>query len=100
MRLIDVEWDGEANSEKLSVGVEIFALDRTRLLRDVATTLGELRVNIVGCETLTGGDGVAGMKFQFEISNPAQLNSVMNALQRIDSVYDVHRIVPGGNRSN
>ena len=100
MRLIDVEWDGEANSEKLSVGVEIFALDRTRLLRDVATTLGELGVNIVGCETLTGGDRVAAMKFQFEISNPAQLNSVMNALQRIDSVYDVHRIVPGGNRSN
>jgi GTP pyrophosphokinase len=99
MRLIDVEWDGEASSEKMAVGVEIMALDRTRLLRDVATTLGELGVNILGCETLTGGDRVASMKFQFEISNPAQLNSVLNALQRIDSVYDVHRILPGAART-
>jgi guanosine-3',5'-bis(diphosphate) 3'-pyrophosphohydrolase len=54
-------------------------------------------VNIVSCETVTGNDRVAKMRFQFEMSNPSHLNSVLNTIRRIDGVYDVHRIVPGAN---
>ena len=99
MRLIDVEWDREgARGGTYAAGVEVVALDRTSLLRDVANTLGDMGVNILGCETLTGDDRVAKMRFQLEMSNPAQVSSVLNTIRRIDSVYDVHRLLPGGGR--
>ncbi len=96
MRMIDVEWDGQRKDQLFTAGVEVHALDRSRLLRDVANALGEQGVNIVSSETITGNDRVAKMRFQFEMSNPAQLASVLNTIRRIDAVYDVHRILPGG----
>ena len=94
-RLIDVDWDRELADQVFVAAVEVVALDRTRLLRDVANSLGEQGVNIVSCETVTGDDRVAKMRFGVELSNPAQLTSVLNTIKRIDSVYDAHRIVPG-----
>jgi GTP diphosphokinase / guanosine-3',5'-bis(diphosphate) 3'-diphosphatase len=100
MRLIDVDWDVDNANQVFAAGVEVVALDRSQLLRDVANAVGDLGVNILSCETLTGGDRVAKMRFQFEMSNPAQLGSVLNTIRRIDSVYDVHRLVPGGARDD
>lgn len=94
-RMIDVEWDGERSDQLYTARVEVVALDRSRLLRDVANALGDQGVNILGCETDTGDDRVAKMRFQFEMSNPAQLSSVLTTIKRIDSVYDAFRIVPG-----
>jgi GTP pyrophosphokinase len=71
------------------------ALDRSRLLRDVANALGDHHVNIVSCETVTGDDRVARMRFGFEMSNPAQLAAVLNTIKQIDAVYDAYRILPG-----
>jgi GTP pyrophosphokinase len=99
-RLIEVEWDGERRDQLFTAGVEVVALDRSRLLRDVANALGEQGVNIVSCDTVTTGDRVAKMRFQFEMSNPAQLASVLNTIKRIDAVFDVHRIVPGDSHEN
>ena len=96
-RMIDVEWDGERSDQTFTAGVEVVALDRSRLLRDVANALGDQGVNILGCETVTGDDRVARMRFQFEMSNPAQLASVLNTIKRIDSVYDAFRLLPGAN---
>ncbi len=95
-RMIDVEWDSDHSSATFKVAVEVVALDRTRLLRDVANTLAEHHVNIVSCETVTGDDRVARMRFGMELSNPAQLNSVLLTIKHIDGVYDAYRILPGG----
>jgi GTP pyrophosphokinase len=99
-RLIDVEWDRATSGQVYVAGVEVVALDRTRLLRDVANSLGEQGVNIVSCETVTGDDRVAKMRFGIELSTPAQLSSVINTIKRIDGVYDAHRIVPGASNSD
>ena len=94
-RMIEVEWDGDRREELYTAGVEVVALDRSRLLRDVANAVGEQGVNITRCETIVGDDRVAKMRFEFEMSSAAQLGSVLNTIKRIDAVYDVHRIVPG-----
>ncbi|HWL42560.1 MAG TPA: bifunctional (p)ppGpp synthetase/guanosine-3',5'-bis(diphosphate) 3'-pyrophosphohydrolase [Ilumatobacter sp.] len=94
-RLIEVDWDRASGGQVYVAGVEVVALDRTRLLRDVANSLGDQGVNIVSCETVTGDDRVAKMRFGIELSTPAQLLSVLNTIKRIDGVYDAHRIVPG-----
>ena len=97
-RVIDVEWDVEAPHQAVRAGVEVVALDRSNLLRDVANALSDHHVNIVACDTLTGDDRVAKMRFEFELSNPAQLSAVMNRIKAINSVYDAYRTVPGGDR--
>ena len=99
-RMIDVEWDGDRQDGVFNAGVEVVALDRSRLLRDVVNVLGDQGVNILSCETITGDDRVAKMRFQFEMSNPAQLNSVLNTIKRIEAVYEVHRILPGATTSD
>ena len=94
--MIDVEWDGDSDCTTFKVAVEVVALDRTRLLRDVANALAEHHVNIVSCETVTGDDRVASMRFGMEMSNPAHLSSVLTTIKHIDGVYDAFRILPGG----
>ena len=94
-RLIDVEWDGDRGGSVFRAGVEVVALDRSRLLRDVANALSEQHVNIVACSTHTGGDRVAKMRFEFEMADPSHLESVLRTIKTIDAVYDAYRLVPG-----
>jgi GTP pyrophosphokinase len=94
-RLIDVEWDGDNSRAVFRAGVEVVALDRSRLLRDVANSLSEQHVNIVACSTHTGSDRVAKMRFEFEMADPSHLDSVLRTIKQIDAVYDAYRLVPG-----
>ncbi|HEY3485219.1 MAG TPA: RelA/SpoT family protein, partial [Ilumatobacteraceae bacterium] len=95
-RMIEVDWDGERRGSLFRAGVEVVALDRSRLLRDVANALSDHHVNIVSCETITGSDRVAKMRFEFELANAGHLSAVLRTIKQIDSVYDVYRTVPGG----
>ncbi len=95
-RMIDVEWSRTTPGTFFTAGVEVVALDRGRLLRDVANALSEQHVNIVACSTNTGSDRVAKMRFEFELADPNHLESVLRVIKSIDSVYDAYRIVPGG----
>ena len=94
-RLIDVEWDGDQSRAVFRAGVEVVALDRSRLLRDVANSLSEQHVNIVACSTHTGSDRVAKMRFEFELADPSHLESVLRTIKQIDGVYEAYRLVPG-----
>jgi GTP diphosphokinase / guanosine-3',5'-bis(diphosphate) 3'-diphosphatase len=95
-RMIEVEWDSDRRSALFRSGVEVVALDRSRLLRDVANALSDHHVNIVSCATLTGDDRVAKMRFEFELANASHLAAVLRTIKQIDGVYDVYRVVPGG----
>jgi GTP pyrophosphokinase len=90
-RLVDVEWDGSSTGAVFRASVEVVALDRSRLLRDVANELSEQHVNIVACSTHTGGDRVARMRFEFELADPGHLEAVLRTIKKIDGVYDAYR---------
>ncbi len=94
-RLVEVEWSSDQGSHFL-VAIEVKAIDRTRLLRDVATVLADYHINILACQTLTGSDRVSKMRFDFEIGDLSHLQSALAAVQGVESVYDVHRVLPGG----
>jgi GTP pyrophosphokinase len=95
-RLIEVDWDRESSGAVFRAGVEVVALDRSRLLRDVANALSDHHVNIVSCDTSTGSDRVAKMRFEFELADPSHLAAVLRTIKQIDAVYDAYRLVPGG----
>ena len=95
-RMIEVEWDRDERPGRTFVaGVEVVALDRSRLLRDVTNALADHHVNILSCQTVTGSDRVAKMRFEFEFANPSYLDAVIRTIKGVDSVYDAYRLIPG-----
>jgi GTP pyrophosphokinase len=93
-RVIDVEWDDEHRGTFVAA-IEIKALDRARLLRDVSATMADHHVNILSASTHTGPDRVSKMRFEFELGDPGHLDSLLATVRGIDSVYDAYRVVPG-----
>ena len=93
-RIIDVEWDSESVGHFVAL-VEVKALDRPRLLQDVTATLSDNHVNILNSQSNCGHDRVSKMRFEFELGDPSHLDTLLNRLRTIDSVYDAYRVVPG-----
>ncbi|HKH06327.1 MAG TPA: bifunctional (p)ppGpp synthetase/guanosine-3',5'-bis(diphosphate) 3'-pyrophosphohydrolase [Acidimicrobiales bacterium] len=93
-RLIDVEWDNDPGGVFVA-SVELKALDRAKLLRDVTAAFADHHVNILTCTTQTGSDRVSKMRFDMEIGDPGHLDSLLSTIRAIDSVYDAYRVVPG-----
>jgi GTP pyrophosphokinase len=93
-RQIEVEWDRD-RAGSFVVSIEVEALDRSKLLRDVSTVLADHHVNILSCYTHTGSDRVARLRFEFELADPAHLDSLLATIKRVDSVYDAYRVLPG-----
>jgi GTP pyrophosphokinase len=93
-RLIDVEWDRD-QAGSFVASIEVKALDRSRLGVDVWKILSDHHLNVLRSESHTGADRVSRMRFEFELADPAHLESVVNAIKRLDSVYDTYRIIPG-----
>ncbi|MET0903266.1 MAG: bifunctional (p)ppGpp synthetase/guanosine-3',5'-bis(diphosphate) 3'-pyrophosphohydrolase [Acidimicrobiales bacterium] len=93
-RLIDVEWD-EAHDGTFVAAIEVKALDRGRLLRDVASSMSDHHLNILTSSSHTGPDRVSKMRFEFELADPGHLDSLLATLRSIDSVYEAYRVVPG-----
>jgi guanosine-3',5'-bis(diphosphate) 3'-pyrophosphohydrolase len=98
-RLIDVEWDNDSTATFIA-SIEVKGLDRSRLLRDVSTVLADHHVNIISCNSLTGTDRVSTMRFDFELADPAHLDSVIGGIKQIDSIYDAYRVLPGTKSSS
>jgi GTP pyrophosphokinase len=93
-RLIDVSWrPGKGTSFAVSIQVE--ALDRKKLLGDVATVLSDQQINILSAASTTGKDRVARLRFIFELADIAHLGGVLHAIKKVDGVFDAYRVVPG-----
>jgi GTP pyrophosphokinase len=92
-RMIEVEWDRESTGSFIAA-VELKALDRTRLGVDVWKVISDNHLNILRSDSITGPDRVSRMRFEFELADPAHLDSLLASLKRIDSVYDAYRVLP------
>jgi GTP pyrophosphokinase len=93
-RLIDVSWrSGKGTS--FIVAIQVEALDRKKLLGDVATALSEQQVNILSAASTVGKDRVARLRFTFELADITHLAGVLQTVKKVDAVYDAYRVVPG-----
>ncbi len=93
-RMIEVEWAPSSKSVFL-VQIQIEALDRAGLLSDVTRVLSEHHVNILSANVSTSTDRLALSRFVFEMGDTTHLDRVLNAVRRIDAVYDVYRVSDG-----
>ena len=97
-RFVPVDWSGETTSSFL-VQIEVEALDRKHLLRDITAVLGDLHINITAAQVGTAKDRVARLRFTFELGDPSHLEEALRAIRSVSGVYDAYRTVPqnGGN---
>jgi GTP pyrophosphokinase len=93
-RMIEVEWAPTKGSVFL-VHIQIEALDRPGLLSDVTRVLSEHHVNILSATVNTSDHHLALSRFVFEMGDVTHLDRVLNAVRRIDAVYDVYRVMSG-----
>jgi GTP pyrophosphokinase len=92
-RLIDVTWRG-GRPTSFVVAIQVEALDRTRLLSDVATVLSDHQVNIVSATSSVGRDRITNLRFTFELADITHLSGVLAAVKKVENVYDAYRVVP------
>jgi GTP pyrophosphokinase len=90
-RIVDVEWSPGSASVFL-VQIQVEALDRSRLLSDLTRVLSDHHVNILSASVTTSRDRVAMSKFVFEMGDPTHLDHVLNAVRRVDGVFDAYRL--------
>ncbi|MFE6994686.1 RelA/SpoT family protein [Microbacterium sp. NPDC057659] len=90
-RFVDVEWAPTTKSV-FRVQIQVEALDRSGLLSDVTRVLSEHHVNILSATVTTTDERLALSRFVFEMGDAVHLDRVLNAVRRIDAVYDVYRV--------
>ncbi|HVM34399.1 MAG TPA: bifunctional (p)ppGpp synthetase/guanosine-3',5'-bis(diphosphate) 3'-pyrophosphohydrolase, partial [Actinomycetota bacterium] len=96
-RMIKVWW-GDRQGATFMAAIQIEALDRTKLLRDVTSAISDVGVNILNSSTRAGRDGIATLSFSFELADPGHLAHVLHAVKAVDSVFDAYRVVPNAAR--
>ncbi|RLK49171.1 RelA/SpoT family protein [Microbacterium telephonicum] len=90
-RMIEVTWAPTTKSVFL-VHIQVEALDRSGLLSDITRVLSEHHVNILSASVQTTNDRLALSRYVFEMGDIVHLDRVLNAVRRIDAVYDVYRV--------
>ena len=91
-RLIEVEWNHEIN-QCYTVMIELIAMDRQGLLRDITSILANLEINVLGVNTSTNkADYSARMRLSLEIAGIAQLSRALNRIGQLTNVVEVYRI--------
>jgi GTP pyrophosphokinase len=90
-RVIGVEWGTEARTT-YPVDIQIEAFDRSGLLRDVMMVLSNERVNVLAAHTQTDQkSNMARLSLTIEITRLDMLGRVMDKINQIQNVMDVHR---------
>jgi GTP pyrophosphokinase len=91
-RMVEVEW-GSEQAGTFFVWIQVEALDRPRLLRDVTGTLSDVGANIHASSSVTGRDRIALLRYEIELSDREALELVLSSLRGVEAVYDAYRLV-------
>jgi GTP pyrophosphokinase len=93
-RLIDVYWDFASLSNlKFDADLQIDGLDRTNLLNDIITVLGQMKINILNIHADASDDGKALIKLKIGVDDAEHLNRAIANLERIQGIYEIKRVI-------
>ena len=90
-RTVEVSWPTDI-AGAFVVWIQVEALDRARLLRDVTSVVSDTGGNITASSTATGEDRVAVLKYEVELSDPSQLPRLLTDIRGVDGVYTAFRL--------
>jgi GTP pyrophosphokinase len=88
-RLIEAQWGGTQDGV-FPVVIDVIAVDRQGLLRDISEALSKERINVTAVNTLSK-DLQAKMRFTAEIRDIAQLRKALTAVTDVKGVLEARR---------
>ena len=95
-RIMKVHWESDLpKNTSFKVEVYIEALDRLQLLSDVVLVLSGMGANVLSSNTVSHRDGMAEMRFLFQVSDISLIDAVQRKLLGLEGVFDAHRMLPG-----
>ncbi len=90
-RLVEVEWSSHEQNT-YQVDIEIEAIDRQGLLRDISTVLANEKINVLAANSRSDKhDHTARMLVTIEISDIDQLSRVLTRIGQLSNVLEVRR---------
>ncbi len=91
-RVIDVDWGQSASEQALvyPVDVNIEALDRQGLLRDISEVFAKEKMNVIGVQTQSVKD-LAWMTFTVEVGDSRRLQKVLGLVKEVRGVRTARR---------
>jgi len=92
-RVVDVEWDS-SHGGRFTVVLQVSALDRTGLLRDLSDALTDAGVMILSSSSWAKRDGTARLRFAFELADVGHLDHIQKTVRRVEGVFDSYRVLP------
>jgi GTP diphosphokinase / guanosine-3',5'-bis(diphosphate) 3'-diphosphatase len=92
-RFAHVEWDSRIKAP-IRVEVQIEAYDRNHLLEDISRTFSESGISILAAQIATGSNNMVKDRFVFDVPHIDYLETVLQRIRRIDTVYDAYRVTP------
>ena len=89
--MISVEW-ADHDNQMFEINLVIQAIDRTGLLKDITSILSDLKVNVLGVQTLSNKDTqMADIQIVLEIQDLQQLQKVSDKIMQLSNVFEVYR---------
>jgi len=88
-RLIAADWDKSAEG-RYPVDIEVEALDRQGLLRDISNVLAREKIDVTATRTRSG-DITASLQFTLKIVDLTQLQRVLGLIQNIPGIRSATR---------
>jgi len=91
-RLIDVRWAGADPDAAYPVDIQILAVDRKGLLRDVSSVITNEDIDVIGVTTHSDRDtDTASMRFTVEVHDADQLEHIRLKIRQLPGVIEVRR---------
>lgn len=91
-RMVEVSWN-PTQIGRFAVWVQVEALDRTKLLRDVTAAISDLGGNITASSSSVSPDRVAVLRYEVELSDPGAVPRLIADLRGVEGVFSAYRIM-------
>lgn len=89
-RIIEVSWIEEKQAS-YNVDIEVDANDRAGLLADIIKEISNTKANLIAVNAKASKEKIAVVDITIETKNLDELNQILKALRKVDSVYEVKR---------
>ena len=91
-KILQAKWADQSPDENVfPIDIELIALDRNALLRDISDTLSRNKLNVIAVQTQSKNMS-ATMRFTVEVKQVDDLPRILSQLADIKGVQDVRRI--------
>lgn len=95
-RLIDVAWNSaEGDTGTFEVSIELQAISRPALLRDITQMLAEIKAPLVAIRSETRNNATVWIHLVLELAGHDHLEHVLRSCKNIEGVYSAVRSAPG-----